>query len=204
MKLPQAPREAHRSTRHLAAVGRFSILATSVTFLVVLSLLPAFDDPERPGSPRFLPAFGILLARRKLSFSPSGSQPVPVVCRVVAGLAACLHDRHRPRGASSFYGVRVPRDNPRRVWGIHRYRPMDSTSASIFAAALLWRVPNPLLGLGALALVVGGRYSRSRRTLRSSRLIPAAATGALLSWGGVRSRALLSSPRRRLTTRQTV
>jgi hypothetical protein len=163
-----------------------SILATSVTFLVAYLLLPAIDDPDRWAAPVFLPAFGILLALAqavvlsKWIRNPFRWFAVSLLGWLLAFMTiTALAALPRSMGFGSTGTTLV-------VFGVSTGIAQWIALRQHFAAGALWIVAS-LLGWGALALVVGEAFTKPA-DLALVALIPAAATGVLLSWWSTQPR----------------
>jgi hypothetical protein len=175
-----------------------SVFATSVTFLVAYLLLPAFDDPDRWAAPLFLPAFGILLALAqavvlsKWIRNPFRWFAVSLLGWLLAYMTiTALAALPRSMGFGST-GTNLV------VFGASTGIAQWIALRQHFPAGALWIVAS-LLGWGALALVVGAAFTKPADFALVA-LIPAAATGVLLSWWSTQPRPA-QQPWRRRTTR---
>ena len=163
-----------------------SMLATSVTFLVAYLLLPVFDDPDRWAAPVFLAVFGILLALAqavvlsKWIRDPFRWFAVSLLGWLLAYMTiSALAALPRSIGFGSTGTTLV-------VFGASTGMAQWIALRQHFAAGALW-IGASLLGWGALALVVGAAFTKPA-DLALVALIPAAATGVLLSWWSTQPR----------------
>ena len=157
-----------------------SVLATSITFGAASWLLPAFEDPDRWAMPVFLPAFGILLALGQAA----------VLARWVRGPLWWL--------AASFLGWLLAYLCITALATLPSTRGFASTGSTLvvfgasigiaqwlmlrqhFASGSLW-IAASILGWAVLALIVGDAFTQPAQVGLVA-LLPAAATGVVLSW----------------------
>jgi len=163
-----------------------SVLATSLAFVVTSLLLPAFEDPDRWVAPVFLPAFGILLALAQAVVlarwvrNPLWWFAVSFLGWLLAYLCITALATLPPSlGLASTGSTLV-------VFGASTGIAQWLMLRQHFAPGSLWIVAS-LLGWGVLALIVGEAFTQPAQ-LALVALLPAAATGVLLSWWSKRPR----------------
>jgi hypothetical protein len=163
-----------------------SVLATSLAFVITTLLLPAFEYQDRWVAPVFLSAFGILLALAQAVVlarwvrNPLGWFAVSFLGWVLAYLCITALARLPPSlGFASTRSTLV-------VFGASTGVAQWLMLRQHFAVGSLW-IGASLLGWGALALIVGVAFTQPAQ-LALVALLPAAATGVLLSWWRSRPR----------------
>jgi hypothetical protein len=157
-----------------------SVLATSLAFGVASLLLPAFEDPDRWAAPVFLPAFGILLALGQAVVlarwvrSPLWWFAASFLGWLLAYLCiTALATLPSALGFASTGSTLV-------VFGASTGIAQWLMLRQHFASGSLW-IAASLLGWAVLALIVGEAFTQPAQVGLVA-LLPAAATGGVLSW----------------------